>query len=236
MDVSTADAVTTPATVLTGPAADTNPALVTLPDSTQWLLFRSDRNVALGRLGGGVPGEAGADESRRAPEEAAIRRFAGSITAVPGDLDRNRGRGHFGDLLDYTPQRPDGGALAPDELYTPGTIGLYVERGSVGRPLVRRDADRLKQLLQRFLPVNLRAVVVLRSGELEEIVFPPGHELTDAYRDKVPLAERYQGLTDETAIVARGWQVFLSTDADSRTANPANPTTMRRRMWWPPFR
>lgn len=236
VDVSTAGTVTTPAAVLTGPAADTNPALVTLPDATQWLLFRSDRNVALGRLGGGVPGETGADESRRAPEEAAIRRFAGAITAVPGDLDRNRGRGHFGDLLSYTPQRPDGGQLAPDELYTPGTIGLYVERGSSGRPLVRRDADRLKQLLQRFLPVNLRAVVVLRSGELEEIVFPPGHELTDAYRDKVPLAERYQGLTDETAIVARGWQVFLSTDADSRTADATHPTTLRRRMWWPPFR
>ncbi|HEV2765106.1 MAG TPA: RNase adapter RapZ, partial [Pyrinomonadaceae bacterium] len=87
------------APLLTGPAADTNPAV--LPGDTPWLLFRSDRNVALGRLGGGVPGEVDADASRRAPEEAAIRRFAGSITAVPGDLDRNRGRRRFGDLLDY---------------------------------------------------------------------------------------------------------------------------------------
>jgi hypothetical protein len=224
--------VTTPAVTLTGPAADSNPAPVTLPGGVQLLLFRSDRNVALGRLGGGVPGETGADDSRRAPEEAAIRRFAGSITATPADLDRNRGRGHFGDLLDYTPQQPDGGPLAPDELYTPGTIGLYVERGPAGRPLVRRDADRLKQLLQRFLPVNLRAVVVLRSGELDEVIPPP----TDAYRDKFPLAERYQGLTDETAIVPVGWLVFLSTDSDSVTADPTHPTTLRRRSWWPPFR
>lgn len=221
-----------PAPVLTGPAADTNPALAVLPGGTPWLLFRSDRNVALGRLGGGIPGETDADASRRAPEEAAIRRFAGSITAIPGDLDRNRGRRRFGDLLDYTPQQPNGGPLDPDELYTPGTIGLYVERGPSGRPLVRRDADRLKQLLQRFLPVNLRAVVVLRSGELEEVVPVP----TDAYADRFPLAERYQGLADETAVVPRGWLVFLATDGGSVTADPTHPTTLRRRSWWPPFR
>ncbi|MFL6120438.1 hypothetical protein [Actinophytocola sp.] len=230
VDVSGADAA--PVVTLVGPAADTSPAPVVLPDGVELLLFRSDRNVALGRLGGGIPGETGADDSRRAPEEAAIRRFAGSVTAAPADLDRNRGRGHFGDLLDYTPQQPDGGPLAPDELYTPGTIGLYVERGPTGRPLVRRDADRLKQLLQRFLPVNLRAVVVLRSGELDEVIPPP----TDAYRDKFPLAERYQGLTDETAVVPRGWLVFLSTDAESTTADPTHLTTPRRRSWWPPFR
>ncbi|GAA4699514.1 phage tail protein [Phytohabitans rumicis] len=224
-----------PVTVHTGPTADTNPAPVRMPGGAQWLLFRSDRNVALGRLGGGVPGAADAATSRRAPEEAAVRRHAGSISAVLADLDRNRGHRQFGDLLDYTPQRPDGGPLAPDELYTPATIGLYVQRGPAGRPLVRRDADRLRQLLDRFLPVNVRAVIVLRSAALEEAVFPPGHELTDAFRDDYPFVEIYQGPSEQIAVTLRDWLVYLATDGTSVTADPTQLSTLRRRTWWPPF-
>jgi hypothetical protein len=226
---------TGPRIELVGAAADSNPAPVTPPGADPWLLFRSDRNVALGRLGGGVPGTADTEASHRAPEEAAVRRFAGSVTVVPADLDRNRGLRHFGDLLDYTPQRPDGGPLAPDELYTPATIGLYVQRGPAGRPLVSRDAERLRQLLDRFLPVNVRAVIVLRSAALEEVVFPPGRP-ADAYRDDFPYVERYQGPGEATAVDLPGWLFFLSTDGASVTADPASLSTLRRRTWWPPFR
>ncbi|WP_046733778.1 phage tail protein [Streptomyces humi] len=224
-----------PVTVTAGPSSDTDPAPVTFPDGPTGLLFRSDRNVGLGRLGGGVPGPAQDGAGRRAPEEASVRRFAGTVTATLADLDRNRSTRQFGDLLDYTPQRPDGAPLAADELYTPSTIGLYVERGPTGRPLVQRDADRLRQLLERFLPVNLRAVVVLGSGPLEELLFPAAHELADAFSDDYPLAEVLR-IAEETAVGLPGWQVFLSTDGTSITVDPTKPTTLRRRSWWPPFR
>ncbi|MFJ8062432.1 hypothetical protein [Streptomyces sp. NPDC096142] len=234
-DLDTAGSPAPPVAVTGGLASDTNPAPVTFPDGATWLLFRSDRNVALGRLGGGVPGPGPDQSSRRAPEEASVRRFAGTVTATLADLDRNRGTRQFGDLLGYTPQRPDGGALAADEVYTPSTIGLYVERGPTGRPLVQRDADRLRQLLERFLPVNLRAVVVLGSGPLEELLFPAGHELADAFNDDYPLAEVLR-IAEETGVDLPGWQVFLSTDGTSVTVDPTQPTTLRRRSWWPPFR
>lgn len=181
--------------------------------------------------------QADTEISRRAPEEASVRRFAGSVTAIPGDLDRNRGRGRFGDLGNYTPQQPGGGRLSADEVYTPATIGLYVDRGPAGRPLARRDADRLRQLLERFLPVNLRAVIVLRSTELEEVVFPPGQDgLTDAYRDSYPFAEVLPSVEEGTAVTLHGWQVFLAGDGGSVAVDPDNPVTLRRRVWWPPFR
>ena len=101
---------------------------------------------------------------------------------------------------------------------------------------MRRDADRLRQLLDRFLPVNLRAVVVLRSEEIEELVFPPGHELTDRYRDDYQLVEAYAGPAEETAVAVPGWLVFLTSDGTSVTVDPDQPTTLRRRSWWPPFR
>jgi phage tail-like protein len=265
VDLDGAGTAGAPAPVLLGTAADGHPAPVTLPGGDEWLLFRSDRNVALGRLGGGIPGlnqgpnqgrnqgrspgpnpgvnldlnpgVADTEPSRRAPEEASVRRFAGSVTAIPGDLDRNRGRGRFGDLGSYTPQQPRGGRLSPDEVYTPATIGLYVDRGPAGRPLARRDADRLRQLLERFLPVNLRAVIVLRSSELEEVLFPPGQDaLTDTYRDTYPFAEVLPPVEEGTAVTLHGWQVFLAGDGGSVAVDPDNPTTLRRRVWWPPFR
>ncbi|MDX3452468.1 phage tail protein [Streptomyces sp. ME02-8801-2C] len=220
---------------LPGTASDGHPAPFTLPDGSEWLLFRSDRNVALGRLGGGIPGPDDTRTSRRAPEEASLRRFAGSVTAIPADLDRNRGRARFGDLGDYTPQQPRGGPMSADEVYTPATIGLYVDRGPAGRPLARRDAERLRQLLERFLPVNLRAVIILRSTELEEIVFAPGNELTDSYQDDYPFAEVLPPLEEATAVALPGWQVFLAGDGGSVAVDLDNPVTLRRRLWWPPF-
>ncbi|MBE8516887.1 hypothetical protein ILP97_05045 [Amycolatopsis sp. H6(2020)] len=220
--------------VTTGPAGDGDPAVLTLPGLPPWLLFRSDANVALGRLGGGVPGPAEPDASRLAPGQAAVRRYAGSVTASTTDLDRNQLRRRFGDLLDYTPQRPDGTPPAPDEVYTPGTIGLYVERGPAGRPLTGRDADRLRQLLRRFLPVNLRAVIVLNSEELGEDVFDAVNPLTDSYSDAYPFAEVLPGITEQTAVALPGWLLFLSTDGTRRTVDLSDPATMRTRSWWPP--
>ncbi|WP_432949922.1 hypothetical protein ACQPXM_17735 [Kribbella sp. CA-253562] len=233
-DIDTAGAVTAPAPVLGGPAADTDPTSVGMPDGSTWLLFRSDRNIAFGRLGGDV---AGSGTSRHAADEASVRRFAGSVTVTPNDLDRNRGRRQFGDLLSYTPQRPDGTPPGPDELYTPNTLGLYVERGPAGRPLVARDAERLRQLLIRFLPVNRRAIVVLRSAQLDEEVFGPGQPLGDSYRDEYPFAE-YLTVVDASSVSAPGWRVFRFADPASRTSVPSTPTTpsaQPNRSWWPPF-
>ena len=223
----------TPVSVTTGPAGDHAPAVLAPPGRAPWLLFRSDRNLALGRLGGGVPGAID-NPSRVTPGEASVRRFAGSLTATVPDLDRNRLQRHFGDLLDYTPQRPDGSAPKPDELYTPGTIGLYVERGPGGRPLVGRDADRLRQLLQRFLPVNVRAVVVLRSDEIDEIVFDATHPLRDAYSDDFPFAELMPGATEKVSVGLPGWLIFLASNGASRTVDLTVPSTLRTRSWWPP--
>jgi hypothetical protein len=238
-DISATDAVSGLAPITEGEASDSAPAAITLSEGGEALLFRSDRSVPLARLGGAVPAQNGSgQESRRAPNEASARRFSGSITVSLPDLDRNRSRRRFEDLLSYTPQKPRASAeapLEPDELYTRGTIGLYVERGPAGRPLTGEDADRLRQLLDRFLPVNLRAVIVLRpSPALLEHVFGPGHELADSFEDSYPFAEVYSGPTDTTAAGLPDWLLFVTTDGASVTADPGDLTTLRRRSWWPP--
>jgi phage tail-like protein len=238
VDIDPADAAAAPVAVAPGVHSDVEPAAVTLPGGDRVLLFRSDRSFPLARLGGGVPGIDAPDTSRRAPDEASLRRFAGTTTVSLTDLDRNRGSGRFDDLLSYTPQKPAGTRetpLEPDELYTRATIGLYVERGLAGRPLTRADADRLRDLLQRFLPANLRAVIVLRpSGLLLEQVFGRSHPLEDAYADSYPFVEHLGGLSDAAAAALPDWHLFLATDSPSITVDPVDLTTLRRRTWRPP--
>jgi hypothetical protein len=222
--------------VTTEDAGDFSPTAVRWPDGTDWLLFASDRSVPLGRLGGGIPRlEGPGDESRRAADEASLRRYAGSTTVSLTDVQRNSGRRQFRDLLTYTPQKPGGlreGRLTPDEIYTRGTIALYVERGPGGKPLSLSDAARLRQLLDRFMPVNLRAVIVLRPTDvLLERVFPPGP--ADGFTDIYPIVEVYIGPVDSTGVELPDWLLFMSTDAGSLTADPGDLTTLRRRTFQP---
>ncbi|WP_326772956.1 hypothetical protein [Streptomyces sp. NBC_01445] len=56
----------------------------------------------------------------------------------------------------------------PDERDAPNAIGLHLGRTVARRSLTHDDADRMRQLLDRFLPVNLRATVVPLSGEFAE--------------------------------------------------------------------
>jgi hypothetical protein len=224
--------------VTPGEAVDAEPALVAPAGGDRLLLFRSDRNVALSRLGGGIPGVDASDASRRAGDEASVRRFAGTTTVSLSDLDRNRERGRFGDLLTYTPQKPGGArepALGPDELYTRGTIGLYVERQAAGPPLTAAGAERLRELLQRLLPANMRAVIILQpSGLLLESVFPSPHPLADAYMDDYPFIEDVGGVGETTRAALPDWHQLLASRTTSVTVDPRDLTSLRGRTWRPP--
>ncbi len=139
-----------PTAITAGPSVDTNPAVLPGSGAAPLLLFRSDRNVGLSAI---------AELSDTdLPQETSLRRYAGGATVVLGDAIRNAGRGSFGELLDYTPNRPRGDTPAPTERYTPGTITVFFNRGRADEPLVAGDAQRLRQLLTQFLPANVRVV------------------------------------------------------------------------------
>jgi phage tail-like protein len=151
LELTAAGAGSPPAAVTTGPSTETDPAVLGT-GVTAWVLLRSDRNVALA----GVAAIAGTP----APQQVSVRRFAGSATAVPADRVRNAAAGAFGELLDYTPQRPRGDPPTPTERYTAGTIALFVDRGRAQAPLGPTDPARLRQLLTEFLPANARVVTI----------------------------------------------------------------------------
>jgi phage tail-like protein len=244
---------TTPALLLSSPADDRAPAPVMVQGGPLWLLFRSDRSVSPSGLAmhpvpavqqrvtapAGPPRpEPPLPASARAADLGTLRRYAGTTTVVLGDAARIGRRGRWDDLLAYTPQKPLGAArgerLDDHDLYTRGTVALFLSPIVPDSPLSRRTEQRLRPVLERFLPITVRAVLVFAPRVTIEDVYRPGAGIDESYRDQYPLAETYAGPSDATAAALPDWTLLLSTTAGHLSADPSNLTTLRRRTWFPP--
>ncbi|MBZ4417427.1 phage tail protein [Myxococcus sp. RHSTA-1-4] len=224
VSVDAAGDVGAPELLTDGPEADTAPVPVALGDGTVWLFHRSDRSVALSGVG-----------SARIAEEGSLRRHAGSTSIVLSDLARAGLQRRWGDLLAYTPQRPANEApLTDDELYTRGTLGLYVSRTPFGDPLTADEGERVRQLLHRFLPINTRAVLVLAPSLTVESMYPAGQDIEERYQDNHPFIDTYPGPADGTSAALPGWKILASNTKDDVSVDPGRPTTWRRRTFFFP--
>jgi phage tail-like protein len=239
------------AAVTAGANSDHAPAPVRLPDNTLLLLYRSDRGVPHSRVGVHTPpvvnnrvtvppARPAADVTRlsaRLNDASTLRRYAGTTTAVLADIDRNKRRGLWGDLLNYTPQRPGGSAPKDNEFYTRGTVGLYLSQTIPDSPLSQQMVKRLLPVLERFLPANVRVVVILAPRVDIEYVYGKGVEIGESYLDKYPFIEFYTGLGEDASAPDPLMNVImiLSNTATHVSADPANLPTLRRRTFFPPF-
>ncbi|WP_437594140.1 two-component regulator propeller domain-containing protein [Sorangium sp. So ce1000] len=230
--VPLAGGATLPSPLPSRPAADTSPSPITIGGKT-WVLFRSDANVSPSHAAPLSPGARGG----RVPDAGTLRRAAGTTAYVPTDLQRARRSRLFGDLLSYTPQKPLGPIEPPlrdDELYTRGTLGLYVSRGASNDPITPAEAARLRELLARFLPLNLRAVVVIVPSIDVDVVYPDDAEIDEEWQDEYPFADTLAALSDESAADLPEWEVLLASDKEHVSADPADLKTLRRRTHFPP--
>jgi phage tail-like protein len=238
-----------------GPLADIAPAPVLAPDGTLWVLFRSDRGVSVSRLAtrpladledrvtqpgpSPRPGAPHPLASVRAEDTGTLRRFAGSTSVPLAHAARIGRRRQWDDQLAYTPQKPIGPPADPpldeDDFYTRGTVGLFLSQVIPDSPLSRLARDRLRAVLERFLPVNVRAVVVFAPRADVELVYTPDADIQEAYRDEHPDVEAYAGLAEQTLDAAPDWRLLLSTTLGHVSADPNDPTTLRHRTFFPPL-
>ncbi|MCU0919056.1 MAG: phage tail protein [Burkholderiaceae bacterium] len=202
------------------------------------LLYRSDGWTCSDQHAPLLAGAAPAARSVRVPEAATLRRHAGSTTALRPFAARNSMQLMWGDLLARTAHRPRGlpgePPLTPAEFFTRGTLALYVTRGRFGQALSADNAARLRHLLAEFLPINLRAVIVLAPELALEMVYGAGVDLSDRYTDEYPFVDSLGGPADSWAAALPEWAVLLSNQLVSLAADPADLTTLRRRSWFAP--
>lgn len=192
-------AVGTAAIVKTGQSIDRAPTPLLLPEGALWLFYRSDRSVPMSRLmtqpqpmvenrvtsapAGPPKGQVPLPHSLPMPDSGTLKRFAGTTSVTMSDSARIRRQRLWDDLLAYTPQRPPGGAIRNDELYTRGTVGLFLSRLVSDDPLTQQQIARLRAVLERFLPINVRAVVILAPRVDLDFVYRLGADIEDTYAD-----------------------------------------------------
>jgi phage tail-like protein len=231
VDVSLTGTIAAPVALPAEASSDLAPLPVTVAGGL-WVLYRGDANVALAQASP-LPSTG---QSLRVPDNGTLRRFAGSVAADLNDLNRLRTRRLFGEMQSYTPNRPEGGtALLDSELYTRGTVGLYVSRANQGADLTQLEADRLRELIQRFVPINLRVVVIVVEQAEEELLYPPGAGIQDSYSDVYPFVSALGAISDSAAAALPGASLLRSNNVSNVSANPASLSTLSRRTYFPPL-
>lgn len=256
----------TPATsVQTAPIAVTGdyfgdfaPSPLFIPGGPLALLYRSDRSVPLSRMATRpvpdydnrvtspparrTPAPPTPLASVRAPDTGTVARFAGSISVPIGDQPRIVRRRQFDDLLCYTPQHalgvPREPPLKDDDLYTRGTVALYLSQIVPTSAISQQRVQRLRPVLDRFLPINVRAVVILAPRVDIEFIFPPGDDIEELVFDEHPDIEFVTGPVEDPPSVADApdWILLLSNTAGHVSVDPGDPLTLRHRTFIPrPF-
>jgi hypothetical protein len=174
--------------------------------------------------------------SVRVPAAIAVSHRAGGRSPVLGHTARNLERRRWGDAHTYTPEHPDriDDELATQtHLYTRRSIGLYLRQSPIGQPITQDAIARLRQLLQRFLPVNLRLVLIVAPEPTVELIYTPGGDIGESWTDNAPIVEVLTGLADAAAAAMPGVSVLLSNTAADRSADPLDLTSLARRAWFP---
>ena len=253
-----------PTQITSGPFLDGWPAPVLLSISGPlWLLYRSDRSVPLSRVASRTLPQSdnrvtspratprfpvGPTFSVRAPDTGAVRRFVGSTTVPLDDLPRIRRLRLFDDPLAYTPMGVEAGAVLDDgDLYTRGTVALYLSRLVAKTPLSDLQVQRLKTVLRSLLPINVRPVVILAPRVDIEFVYggDSGHDLQDLVFETHPDIDYYTGLLDFVPPPGLpNWLQFLTVDLSAtptpvpsphRSGDPANLNTLSSRTHHDPY-
>src|SRR6266566_4548955 len=249
-----------PGVITTDYNADYRPAPILMPDgkNTLWLLFRSDRSVSLSGIAtrslptqqnritdpapvmSAIP--TGPLLSTRAPGTGTLRRYAGSTSVFLSNVARNSRLGLWDDLLAYTPQKPQGDQpLGDSDYYTRGTLGLYLNQVTPDSPLSQQRVDRLRPVLERFLPINVRALVILSPPPFTEYVYQtdpavgPTVDIQESYQDNYPFVEYYDGpKEDRIAAALPDWAQLRSNTLSDVSASATDLTTLRHRTYFPP--
>ncbi|MGW4229497.1 phage tail protein [Streptomyces sp. NPDC004980] len=252
LDLLPTGQVSAPVPLLTGPAQDRAPAPVTATDGADWLLFRSDRGVTLSGLTARAapprdnrvtaepvtgPASLAPRTSVRAVDTGTLRRYSGTTTVVLGAASRNSRRGRWDDLLAYTPCAPLGAAFgerpSDSDLYTRGTVALYLSPLVPHSRLSAQLEDRLRPLLARFLPINTRVVIVYTPRSDIEYVYEPEHDLAETYRDQHPYVDTLVLPAEATEAALPEWVLLRTGLPGHVSVNPSDHTTLFRRTWSP---
>jgi phage tail-like protein len=159
------------------------------------LLFRSNESIAY--------------SSKFYPGTTTIdSRYSGSTAIDVRNRERIGGHGKLEDILHYT---YDTGKKNDDYWYARDTIGIYLTPDTEDQQLITRSHELVKGILNRFLPIQLRAVFIINPAVYRELVYTYDFpiEKTQRFIDEQffdsTITEVYPGLSDSYKDRVPGW-------------------------------
>lgn len=190
------------------------------------LLFRSNESIAYASKF--YPGTTTIDS-----------RYSGSTAIDVRNRERIGGHGKFEDILHYTYDTDKD----ESNWYARDTIGLYLTPETEDQQLITRSQELVKGILNRFLPVQLRAVFIINPAVYPEYIYTYDHPDPGMKKERIieeqffdsTMTEVYPGLSDSYKDKAPDW-IWLHTWSeeylDHRTINFTTiPIDTKFRTW-----
>lgn len=236
VDVSGLGVPGAPALAAAEAAELTRPVAVAGFKGATWLIHRSDAPLALAQVATVSEPGSGPRRSERVPEVRALTLNAGARAPVLKHAARNLGRRRWGDYFVYTPEYPDvidADAPTQTHVYTRRTIGLYLRQSPIGAPITSESIARLRQLLRRYLPINLRLVLIVAPDPLVEYVYTTDADIGEKWSDDIPFVDSLGALSDGSSVVIPGLGILIANDPESLAFAEAALATLKRRTWFP---
>ncbi len=98
-------------------------------------------------------------------------RYAGSTTASPRDTAKIALRGAFEDFQTYTYDAGAGGQRSEDDWYARDTLGVYLAPDTMDAAEIEGGSNRLRGILDEFMPATDRAVLIAEPGRHADQVY-----------------------------------------------------------------
>lgn len=160
-------------------------------------------------------------------------RYSGSTTLDRRDTAKFELRGTYDDFQTYTHTTgKNGGKPDDNDWYARDTIGVYISPLKDNQQYLTRSREFIKGILERFLPIQIRAVFVIEPPKTGEHVYTDEKDIRETFTDEysITVPEKYPGTGGEHKDKAPGWIWFRTWgdgSKDHRTVNfivnPENP-------------
>jgi hypothetical protein len=168
-------------------------------------------------------------------------RYAGATTVDSRNTAKNRRRGRFHDFQSYTSDAGRDGQRGEQEWYGRDTVGLYLTPTSEDPAIIARNRQVVQDVLQHFLPIQVRAVLIIEPAPHREAVYtydflaePAQRRLGETAFDSV-LPETVGAARDSHIDWVAGWtwiHSWAQEFADHRTLDlTSSPVDTRNRTW-----
>jgi hypothetical protein len=137
-------------------------------------------------------------------------------------------RGHADDRWHYTYST----TITPTSFYARDVVGLYLTPSDVNTVAAHQsEVDRVRALVEPFRPVPVQFVWFIEPPVVTEMLYTPV-DLRESYTDAYPTVESLGAVGESYAVELQGWSVIRTNTPGHVSANPADTTTLQRRVFF----